>query len=61
MSLTGHLTEAVYRRYSIVDSTMLEEAVAKLASSNVHAASNEKSPSSVQVGAFPIKRAEKSS
>jgi len=31
MRLTGHATEAVYRRYAIVDSTMLEEAVAKRA------------------------------
>jgi len=30
MQLTGHKTEAVYRRYAIVDSTMLEEAVAKV-------------------------------
>ena len=31
MKLTGHATEAVYRRYAITDSAMLEEAVAKLA------------------------------
>lgn len=31
MALTGHKTEAVYRRYAITDSTMLQEAVAKLA------------------------------
>jgi hypothetical protein len=31
MSLTGHKTEAVYRRYAIVDSTAQREAVAKLA------------------------------
>jgi hypothetical protein len=30
MSLTGHKTEAVYRRYSIVDSTAQREGVAKL-------------------------------
>ena len=29
--LTGHKTEAVYRRYAIVDSAMLREGVAKLA------------------------------
>ena len=31
MSLTGHKTEAVYRRYAIVDSTAQREGVAKLA------------------------------
>jgi integrase len=31
MKLTGHATESVYQRYAIVDSTMLEEGVAKLA------------------------------
>lgn len=31
MKLTGHKTEAVYRRYAIVDKAMLEEGVAKLA------------------------------
>jgi hypothetical protein len=31
MSMTGHLTEAVYRRYAIGDSTLLKEAAAKLA------------------------------
>jgi site-specific recombinase XerD len=31
MSLTGHKTEAVYRRYAIVDSTAQQEGVAKLA------------------------------
>ena len=30
MKLTGHKTEAVYRRYAIVDSGMLQEAAAKL-------------------------------
>jgi hypothetical protein len=30
MNMTGHLTEAVYRRYAIVDSTMLKEGGAKL-------------------------------
>src|SRR5262245_44703593 len=29
--LSGHKTEAVYRRYAIVDSAMLKEGVAKLA------------------------------
>lgn len=31
MKLTGHKTEAVYRRYAITDSAMLQEAVAELA------------------------------
>jgi integrase len=31
MKLTGHRSESVYRRYAIVDSGMLQEAVAKLA------------------------------
>jgi integrase len=31
MKLTGHKTEAVYRRYAIVDGAMLKEAVVKLA------------------------------
>jgi integrase len=31
MKLTGHRTEAVYARYAIVDSAMLEEAAVKLA------------------------------
>jgi integrase len=30
MKLTGHKTESVYRRYAIVDSAMLQDAVAKL-------------------------------
>jgi integrase len=36
MKLTGHLTEAVYRRYAITDSAMLQEAAVKLAA--LHAA-----------------------
>jgi integrase len=36
MRMTGHKTEAVYRRYAIVDSGMLQEAAAKLAA--LHAA-----------------------
>jgi hypothetical protein len=31
MSLTGHKTEAVYRRYAIVDSAAQRDGVAKLA------------------------------
>ena len=46
MKLTGHKTEAVYRRYAITDSVMLQEAAAKLAT--LHAA-EEKRPSTVKV------------
>jgi integrase len=46
MRMTGHKTEAVYRRYAITDSAMLQEAALKLAT--LHAA-EEKSPSSAQV------------
>ncbi len=35
MSLTGHKTEAVYRRYAIVDSSAQREGVAKLAKAQV--------------------------
>ncbi len=35
MSLTGHLTEAVYRRYAIVDAAAQREGVAKLAAGRV--------------------------
>jgi integrase len=49
MRMTGHLTEAVYRRYAITDSAMLQEAAAKLAA--LHAAdalnANRKSPAKV--------------
>ena len=31
MAMVGHKTEAVYRRYAIVDLTMLQEGAAKLA------------------------------
>jgi len=34
MATTGHLTESVYRRYAIVDESMLKEAGAKLAALN---------------------------
>jgi integrase len=60
MSLTGHLTASIYSRYSIVDSSMLEEAVAKLASANVQTAPESKSPSTVQVSALSMKRPGKS-
>ncbi len=47
MKLTGHKTEAVYRRYAIVDSSMLQEAAAKLAT--FHAAQTEKCKSPAKV------------
>ena len=31
MKMVGHKTEAIYRRYSIVDAEVLEEAAVKLA------------------------------
>ena len=46
MKLTGHKTEAVYRRYAITDSAMLQEAAVKLA---VLHASEAKRPSSAKV------------
>jgi integrase len=53
MKLTGHTTEAVYRRYAIVDSTMLQEAVDKLGA--LHAVET-KSPRSVQVIPVPARK-----
>jgi len=50
MKLTGHKTEAVYRRYAITDSAMLQEAVEKLGA--LHAAESN-SPSRVKVGTLP--------
>jgi integrase len=52
MNMTGHKTEAVYRRYAIVDSAMLQEAAAKLGA--LHAA-EANSPSSVKVSAIGVK------
>ena len=46
MRLTGHKTEAVYRRYAITDAAMLQEAAVKLAA--LHA-SEEKRTSFAQV------------
>jgi integrase len=46
MRMTGHKTEAVYRRYAITDSAMLQEAALKLAV--FHAAESNR-PSSAQV------------
>lgn len=53
MAMTGHKTEAVYRRYAIVDSAMLQEAAVKLAA--LHA-SEANSPSSVKVRAISAKQ-----
>jgi integrase len=47
MRMTGHKTEAVYRRYAIADSVMLQEAAVKLAA--LHALESNR-PSSAQVG-----------
>lgn len=49
MKLTGHKTDAIYNRYAIVDSAMLEEGVAKLAT--LHA----NSQSTVKVSTLPVK------
>ena len=35
MKMTGHKTEAVYRRYAIVDEAMIKESAAKLAALHV--------------------------
>ena len=52
MAMTGHKTEAVYRRYAIVDSAMLQEAAAKL---GVLHANEANSPSTVKVRALSAK------
>jgi integrase len=49
MAMTGHKTEAVYRRYAIVDSAMLQEAATKLGA--LHAA-EANSQSSVKVSSI---------
>jgi integrase len=54
MKLTGHRTDAIYNRYAIVDSSMLEEGVAKLAT--LHA----NSQSRVQVNALSARLPAKS-
>ena len=51
MKLTGHKTEAVYRRYAITDSAMLQEAAAKLAT--LHAAEGARQ-SSVKVAELGV-------
>jgi len=48
MSMVGHKTEAVYKRYSIVDSQMLQEGAAKLAV--FHAAHGADVPTSERAG-----------
>ena len=52
MKMTGHKTEAVYRRYAITDSAMLQEAAVKLAV--FHAAESNR-PSSVKVGELSLR------
>ena len=54
MKLTGHKTEAVFRRYAIVDSKMLSEGVAKLAA--LSEMSDQKSHSPTIVTALPVKK-----
>ena len=50
MAMTGHKTEAVYRRYAITDSAMLREAAVKLAVLHAaQAATIEKTQSSHKV------------
>jgi integrase len=56
MALSGHLTANIYQRYSIVDSSVLEEAVEKLASQM----SDQKSQSLAQVMPLSVNRAGKS-
>ena len=53
MKLTGHKTEAVYRRYAITDSAMLQEAAIKLAVLHAaEAASGENRKSSAKADAL---------
>jgi integrase len=56
MRMTGHQTEAIYRRYAITDSTMLQEAAAKLAALHTAGAAavpdRKVSTSSAQVAAI---------
>jgi hypothetical protein len=47
--MTGHKTEAVYRRYAIVDSGMLHEAAVKLGALHAAAAN---SPIAAKVSSF---------
>jgi integrase len=48
MKLTGHKTEAVYRRYAITDSAMLQEAALKLAILHAAEASTEENRKSIE-------------
>jgi integrase len=52
MKMTGHKTEAVYRRYAITDSAMLQEAAAKLAALHASEASQEKRQHNANVEAI---------
>lgn len=54
MKLSGHRTEAVFRRYAIVDPTMLNEGVAKLAA--MSAMSEENSQRRIQDIALLVKK-----
>jgi hypothetical protein len=47
MKLTGHKTEAVYRRYAITDSAMLQEAALKLAILHAAEAESEENRKSI--------------
>ena len=49
MSLVGHKTESIYRRYAIVDEAMQKEAAARL---DAFAAAAPASPSPVTVATF---------
>jgi integrase len=53
MKMTGHKTEAVYRRYAIVDESMLKESAVKLAALHVADLGSPKPPTVV-----PLKRTE---
>jgi len=54
MKLTGHKTEAVYRRYAITDSAMLQEAALKLAVLHAsEAGSEENRERTAKVGTRP--------
>lgn len=50
MKMTGHKTEAVYRRYAIAEAAMLREAAIKLAALHASEASQEKRKSHAKVG-----------
>lgn len=54
MKLSGHRTEAVFRRYAITDSAMLSEGVAKLA--RMSEMSDANGPSTVKVTSISVKK-----